>query len=124
MVSQRHLGQPEPLGLPRDPRRGKGACFAVLTERWNQLLFGFKYPDELYWRPTLAFVLLFVAIAPVLFFKFLPSKLMIMTGLYPFVAYWLIWGGTIMVPVMALLGVAARRARLPAHPVCKRRDGG
>ncbi|MGR3462764.1 MAG: amino acid ABC transporter permease, partial [Roseovarius sp.] len=39
-----------------------GACFAVLTERWNQLLYGFKYPSELYWRPTLAFVLLFVAI--------------------------------------------------------------
>ena len=25
-----------------------GACFAVLTERWNQLLFGFKYPMDLY----------------------------------------------------------------------------
>ena len=32
-----------------------GACFSVLTERWNQLLFGFKYPPELYWRPALAF---------------------------------------------------------------------
>ncbi|MGR3618171.1 MAG: amino acid ABC transporter permease [Roseovarius sp.] len=82
-----------------------GACFAVLTERWNQLLFGFKYPDELYWRPTLAFVLLFVAIAPVLFVKFLPHQLLIFTGLYPFIAYWLIWGGSIIVPVMALLGV-------------------
>lgn len=82
-----------------------GACFGVIAERWNQLLFGFKYPSDLYWRPTLAFVLLFVAIAPVLFFKFLPSKLMVLTGLYPFLAYWLIWGGTILVPVMALLGV-------------------
>ncbi|WP_104020361.1 amino acid ABC transporter permease [Roseovarius nitratireducens] len=82
-----------------------GACFAVLTERWNQLLFGFKYPDELYWRPTLAFVLLFAAIAPVLFIKFLPRILLIFTGLYPFIAYWLIWGGSIMVPIMALLGV-------------------
>ncbi|MFB9149955.1 amino acid ABC transporter permease [Roseovarius ramblicola] len=84
-----------------------GACFAVLTERWNQLLFGFKYPDELYWRPTLAFVLLFVAIAPVLFIKFLPRQLLIFTGLYPFIAYWLIWGGSIVVPIMALLGVVA-----------------
>ena len=82
-----------------------GACFAVLTERWNQLLFGFKYPDELYWRPTLAFVLLFAAIAPVLFIKFLPRILLIFTGLYPFIAYWLIWGGSIMVPIMALLGM-------------------
>ena len=35
-----------------------GGCFAVLTERWNQLIFGFKYPQEAYWRPTLAFVFL------------------------------------------------------------------
>ena len=37
----------------------KGACFAVLTERWNQLLFGFNYPSDAYGRPALAFVLLF-----------------------------------------------------------------
>jgi general L-amino acid transport system permease protein len=81
-----------------------GACFAVLTERWNQLLFGFRYPTDLYWRPGLAFILLFVCAAPLLFFKFVPSKFLVLTGLYPFVAYWLIWGGTIMIPVFALLG--------------------
>ena len=80
-----------------------GACFSVLTERWNQLLFGFQYPTELYWRPTLAFVLLFVAIAPVLFFD-LPRKLLIFTALYPFIAYYLIWGGTILTPLVALAG--------------------
>ncbi|MBC7133658.1 MAG: amino acid ABC transporter permease [Roseovarius sp.] len=84
-----------------------GACFAVLTERWNQLLFGFKYPPALYWRPTLAFVLLFVALAPVLFYRYMPRGLLILTGLYPFIAYWLIWGGSLMVPVFALLGVLA-----------------
>ena len=62
-----------------------GGCFAVLTERWNQLLFGFTYPSELYWRPSLAFVLLFVAASPVLFYK-LPRQLLIITGLFPFVA--------------------------------------
>jgi general L-amino acid transport system permease protein len=82
-----------------------GGCFAVLSERWNQLLFGFKYPVELYWRPGLAFILLFVAGAPVLFGKIFPRKMLIFTGLYPFIAYWLIWGGSIMVPVFALLGV-------------------
>ena len=81
-----------------------GACFAVLTERWNQLLFGFKYPSDQYWRPTLAFVLLFIAMAPVLFFD-LPRKLLIFTGLYPFLAFWLIWGGTILAPLLALAGV-------------------
>lgn len=82
-----------------------GGCFAVLSERWNQLLFGFKYPSELYWRPGLAFILLFVAGAPLLFFKLFPSKMLIFTGLYPFIAYWLIWGGSLLVPVFALLGV-------------------
>ena len=83
-----------------------GACFSVLTERWNQLLFGFKYPPDQYWRPTLAFVLMFAALAPVLFFD-LPRKLLIITALFPFTAYWLIWGGTIFTPLVALLGVVA-----------------
>ena len=80
-----------------------GACFSVLTERWNQLLFGFQYPEELYWRPTIAFLLMFVAAAPVLFFD-LPRKLLIFTALYPFIAYYLIWGGTILTPIVALAG--------------------
>ena len=89
----------------RDVLEGaSGGCFAVLTERWNQLLFGFKYPSDLYWRPTLAFILLFVAAAPVLFYK-LPRQLLIITGLFPFVAYFLIWGGTIWTPILALAGV-------------------
>jgi general L-amino acid transport system permease protein len=83
-----------------------GACFSVLTERWNQLLFGFQYPEEIYWRPGLAFILLFVAAAPVLFFD-LPRKLLIFTALYPFIAYYLIWGGTILTPIVALAGCIA-----------------
>ena len=80
-----------------------GACFSVLSERWNQLLYGFKYPADQYWRPNLAFLLLFFAAAPVLFFD-LPRKMLIFTGLYPFLAYWLIWGGSLLVPIVALLG--------------------
>ena len=82
----------------------RGACFSVLTERWNQLLFGISYPAEHYWRPTVAFVLLLFATAPVLFFD-LPRKLLLFTGVYPFIAYWLIWGGTIWSPVFALAGI-------------------
>ena len=81
-----------------------GACFSVLTERWNQLLFGFSYPSEFYWRPGLAFLLLFAAAAPVMFFD-LPRKMLLFTGIYPFLAYWLIWGGTVYTPLFALLGV-------------------
>ncbi|WP_164661596.1 amino acid ABC transporter permease [Tropicibacter sp. Alg240-R139] len=83
-----------------------GACFAVLTERWPQLIYGFKYPVDAYWRPNVAFVLMLIALAPVLFFD-LPRKLLIITAVYPFVAFWLIWGGTILVPVVALLGCVA-----------------
>ncbi|SDZ52958.1 L-glutamine ABC transporter membrane protein /L-glutamate ABC transporter membrane protein /L-aspartate ABC transporter membrane protein /L-asparagine ABC transporter membrane protein [Jannaschia faecimaris] len=82
-----------------------GGCFAVLAERWPQLLFGFQYPDHLRWRPTVAFVLLFLAVPPVLFFK-LPRWMLIFTALYPFLAYWLIWGGTLMAPIFSLLAVA------------------
>ena len=82
-----------------------GACFSVLTERWNQLLFGFKYPTDAYWRPTLAFVLLIVALYPVLYPK-APRKMLVFTVLYPFLAFWLIWGGTILTPLVALAGFA------------------
>ena len=43
-----------------------GACWAVIRERWHQFIFGF-YPPALWWRPILAFGLLFVAVAPVLY---------------------------------------------------------
>ncbi|MEP3440279.1 MAG: amino acid ABC transporter permease [Sulfitobacter sp.] len=87
------------------------ACFSVLTERWHQLIYGFKYPTDArfenvimqYWRPNLAFLLIAPALAPVLFFD-LPRKLLIFTALFPFVAFWLIWGGTIWTPIFALVG--------------------
>ena len=80
-----------------------GACFAVITERWKQLLFGF-YPSELYWRAILAFALLLVAIGPVLFDQ-LPRKMLIFSGLYPFLMFWLVWGGSIWLPLMTILGL-------------------
>lgn len=80
-----------------------GACFAVLAERWPQLIFGFKYPSTEYWRPLVAFLIMLVAIAPILFFD-LPRKLLIVTVLFPFIAFWLIWGGTIWVPIFAFVG--------------------
>ncbi|MBT2129532.1 amino acid ABC transporter permease [Aliiroseovarius lamellibrachiae] len=51
----------------------EGACWGVIHERWQQLLYGF-YPNgseagtvDQRWRPNLAFLLLFVAVIPVLF---------------------------------------------------------
>ena len=82
-----------------------GACFAVLKERFPQLIYGFKYPSTEYWRPNIAVVLLLAALAPVLFRK-LPQQLLGFSAIYPFLAYWLIWGGTPLVAVIAYLGLA------------------
>ncbi len=79
-----------------------GACWAVIRERYLQLLYGF-YPSESYFRPNLTFILMLVAISPVLF-PVLPRKMLWFSGVYPFLGYWLLWGGTIWFPVSMVLG--------------------
>lgn len=131
-----------------------GACWALIRERWHQFLFGF-YPIEAYWRPVLAFGLLFVALAPVLYFGLrrtnllmigvagaltvlallgvntdsahvllvavillallgvaavAPTKLLWFTLLYPAVAFYLLWGGSVWGPVGVLLGLGIMAA--------------
>ena len=81
-----------------------GACFAVIRERWQQILFGF-YPRELYWRPTLTLVLMLLALWPVLFSS-APRGVLWFSAAFPAVAFWLLWGGTVWLPVMILLGFA------------------
>ena len=81
-----------------------GACFAVIRERWQQILFGF-YPKELYWRPTLTLVLMLFALWPVLFSS-APRGVLWFSAAFPAVAFWLLWGGTVWLPVMILLGFA------------------
>ena len=80
-----------------------GACWGVIRERWVQLLFGF-YPSNLYWRPIMAFVLLGVALAPILFSDKVSPKLIWFSAVYPFVFPWLLWGGTIWSPLGAMAG--------------------
>ncbi|MTI17319.1 amino acid ABC transporter permease [Rhodobacteraceae bacterium RKSG542] len=69
-----------------------GACWAVVGARFDQFIYGF-YPHDLRWRADLAFVLLCVALVPLLWDK-TPhrGKMMLLSLLYPFVAYMLIWG--------------------------------
>ncbi|MGR3640589.1 amino acid ABC transporter permease [Alterinioella nitratireducens] len=89
----------------RDELYGHGrevACWAVITDRWHQLLFGF-YPQDLYWRPILTLVLFGVAVAPVLF-ENAPRPLLIVTALFPFVAYFLLWGGSVWGPAAVAVG--------------------
>ena len=80
-----------------------GACFAVIVERWPQLLFGF-YPSDFYWRPVLTLVLFFVAVAPILF-TWAPRRMLWFTMVFPALAYWLLWGGSLWAPLVALAGL-------------------
>lgn len=81
-----------------------GACWAVIHQNWNLYVFGF-YPTDQYWRPTLAFVLLIVALMPVLF-SHMPRRMIWFSALYPALAYWLIWGGTFWITVAIMAGFA------------------
>ena len=78
------------------------ACWAVINDRWVQLLFGF-YPSHLYWRPILALLLLVPALAPVLFTE-APRKLLYVTATYPFLLPWLMWGGSLWISISILFG--------------------
>ncbi len=93
---------PEEMSLKGCRAEASGACFAVINERFWQFIFGF-YPSNLYWRPTLAFVLLIVAFWPVLFAS-APRKLLVLSAIYPALGYWLVWGGSIWGPAIVLAG--------------------
>ncbi|MEO0624309.1 MAG: amino acid ABC transporter permease [Pseudomonadota bacterium] len=100
----------------------RGACWAIINERFEQFMYG-RYPEELRWRPNLAFVLLFVAVTPVLFSGFPGRKLMLVfTAIYPVLAYFLLWGGSIwpfftFIAGLLLGGLALRTILSVDHPV-------
>ncbi|MCX7302582.1 MAG: amino acid ABC transporter permease [Rhodobacterales bacterium] len=88
-----------------DERLGEGvraACFAVISDRWQQLVFGF-YPQNGYWRPPTALFVFLIAIAPVLFTQ-LPRKLLWFTMIAPILIFTLLWGGSIWAPISVALG--------------------
>lgn len=93
--------------LHLEGRRGhfSGACWGVVRDRWVQLFFGF-YPSQHYWRPIVGFLLLAVALAPVLFAGRVPGKLIWVSAAFPFVFPWLLWGGNIWVPVLVAAALA------------------
>ena len=70
-----------------------GACWAVVTTRLDQFVYGF-YPPAERWRPNLAFALLLIALVPILF-SAVPIRrpLLWFAAAYPFIAAWLIYGG-------------------------------
>ncbi|GHG96727.1 hypothetical protein GCM10010961_31190 [Pseudodonghicola xiamenensis] len=81
-----------------------GACWGVIRDRWVQLFFGF-YPADLYWRPILAFLLLAVALAPILFSDKVPAKLLWFSAAFPLLFPWLLWGGAFWGPLLILAGL-------------------
>lgn len=80
------------------------ACWSVIGERYKQLIYGF-YPSELYWRVNLAFIGLLVALSPVLF-SAVPRKVLWFSGIYPFLCFWLLWGGSVWLPISTFAGFA------------------
>ena len=91
------LGECREIVIATHGEGASGACWAVIHERIYQFLFG-SYPAELYWRPILAFVLLFVALTPVLF-NSAPRQMLWFSLAYPVIAFLLIWGGLGLEPV-------------------------
>ncbi|MFQ1699399.1 amino acid ABC transporter permease [Loktanella agnita] len=81
------------------------ACFAVLGDRWQQLVFGF-YPNDAYWRPVLALIVFLLGLMPVLFDK-VPRQALIFTAAAPFLCYMLLWGGSIWGPILVGAGLIA-----------------
>lgn len=98
-----------------------GACWPMIEERFHQFFYGFYNIDQ-YWRPNLAFVLLFVALTPVLYDK-VPhrGKLLIFSAIYPIIAFYLLsggiagleivetrnWGGFLLTLVLGVTGIVA-----------------
>ncbi|SEK79074.1 amino acid ABC transporter permease [Pacificibacter marinus] len=79
------------------------ACWGVINERWQQIFYGTFFPSSEYWRTHIAFVLLIIAVLPVLF-DALPRKLLWLTAAYPFLMVWLIWGGSLWGPLSIAMG--------------------
>ena len=88
-------------GADRNACRAKasGACWAFVNERFKLFTYGF-YPAEYRWRVNLAFVLLCVALVPVLFDKTPLRKYGLWFAMaFPFIAGWLLIGGLGLTPV-------------------------
>lgn len=143
------LGECRAIVAERAGPDATGACWAMVRDRWHQFMFGF-YPQDQYWRPTVAFGLLFAAIAPVLFSgqkrfqtymligvaaflavtlwlatvpmlpvaltallmlallafaQLRPASLIWFTVIYPALAFFLLWGGSVWTPVAAMAGL-------------------
>jgi general L-amino acid transport system permease protein len=94
-----------------------GACWAVITARWEQIIYGF-YPQAQRWRVNISFLLLAASILSLLLFRFrLRYRLMIFVIIDLLIVYILYggyvlsvvptdrWGGLFLTIVMAVGGM-------------------
>ncbi len=96
------------------------ACWAFIKGRFQLFVYGF-YPHDSRWRVNLSFVLLVMAIVPVLYDKMPGRKFGLWYAMaFPFLAGWLLVGG--METITGLLILAAVEALIGAvlvQLVCK-----
>ena len=72
---------------------GDGACWAFISERFELFTYGF-YPHPERWRVDLSFILLIIAVVPVLFDQIPFRKYgLYFTAAFPFIAAYLLVGG-------------------------------
>ena len=72
---------------------GAGACWAFIKDRVQLFTYGF-YPPDLRWRVNISFLMLALAVVPVLYEKLPYRKYgLIYSVLFPFIAGWLLVGG-------------------------------
>ena len=78
---------------------GVGACWAFISHRLSLFTYGF-YPEALRWRVDLSFVMLALAVVPVLYDKLPYRKYgLLYSAIFPFIAGWLLVGGLGLEPV-------------------------
>ena len=100
--------------------RKDGACWAFITNRFDQIMYGF-YPEAERWRPNLAGIMLVLLTIP-LFFEKTPKKAWLggfILVIFPFIAFVLIrggyfglevidtgkWGGLMLTLIISLVGI-------------------
>ena len=101
-----------------DPENG-GACWAIIYVRFYQFMYGF-YPRDEVWRVNLSYIMLAIAVVPLLFDKFPFRKHFLkFTYIFPIIAFFLLngglglesvstnkWGGLLVTLVLGCTGIA------------------
>lgn len=85
------------------------ACWAVVRDRWDQIIFGYSFGnlnEGLYWRPLVGLALIILALLPILY-PSVPRVLYVATAASLFLYPWLIWGGSIWGPLTIALCIIA-----------------